>query len=710
MANRFWVGGSGNWSDDTNHWATASGGAPGAGNLPTASDNAIFDAASNATAYTVTIDAVTKVCNDLNFSAAPSGSGTITWAGSVAMNISGSLTCLSGMTRTYTGTLTFNSTATGKTITLNAVALNGPVTFDGSGGGWQLQDAFNIGNTRTLTLVNGTLDTNGVAVNCNNFSSTGAGTRTLTLGASTVTVRENSSSAWDVAASLTLNANTSTISVIGASVDTIPEFNGAGLTYNNVTTGNGFNITGANVFNDFTMTTVGESLTVAANQTVGGTLALSGVSGVNRLRLNSSVLGTARTITAAAVSLTDVEFQDITGAGAAAPFTGTRLSDCEGNSGITFTTASNKYWVGGTASWGTASWATSSGGAGATANGPLIQDTAIFDANSFTANNQICTLTDGRRLPHISVASGITFTGCKVNVEIFGTVYAFGDITQNTNVQFTGDGTSLFLFSSRGTRTLTSNGITNFGGSFLPVSIDSPLGGTLALGDDFETATDPTLVSGTLDLNDKNITTSGFNGSNTNTRAILMGSGTWTLTGGGTVWSCATSTGLTVTPGTSTIKLTSASVNTKTFSGGGKAYNNIWLTAAGTGTFDFTGSNTFNDFKCDTPPHSIRFTAGTTTTVTTFDVSGTAGNLMTIGSITAAGHTLTKAGGGTIVCDYLSVSRSTATPAATWYAGANSTDGGNNSGWFFGTVPAAGLPWIPAVVTNAIVGGAGALS
>ena len=42
-ANRYWVGGGGNWSDDANHWAVSSGGAAGAGNKPGLSDMAIFD-------------------------------------------------------------------------------------------------------------------------------------------------------------------------------------------------------------------------------------------------------------------------------------------------------------------------------------------------------------------------------------------------------------------------------------------------------------------------------------------------------------------------------------------------------------------------------------------------------------------------------------------------------------------------------------------
>jgi hypothetical protein len=66
--------------------------------------------------------------------------------------------------------------------------------------------------------------------------------------------------------------------------------------------------------------------------------------------------------------------------------------------------------------------------------------------------------------------------------------------------------------------------------------------------------------------------------------------------------------------------------------------------------------------------------------VATFGVNGTAGNLITLSSITAANHTLTKSGGGIITCDYMYISRSTATPGATWFA-TNSIDGGGNVGW-----------------------------
>ena len=61
MANRYWVGGTGNWSDDTNHWSTSSGGTPGTGNLPTLSDNVFFNSSSGLSGATVTLDNFTEM-------------------------------------------------------------------------------------------------------------------------------------------------------------------------------------------------------------------------------------------------------------------------------------------------------------------------------------------------------------------------------------------------------------------------------------------------------------------------------------------------------------------------------------------------------------------------------------------------------------------------------------------------------------------------
>lgn len=53
-ADYYWVGGSGNWSDYANHWATTSGGSVFNTQQPSLSDNVYFDNNSSAGDYTVT--------------------------------------------------------------------------------------------------------------------------------------------------------------------------------------------------------------------------------------------------------------------------------------------------------------------------------------------------------------------------------------------------------------------------------------------------------------------------------------------------------------------------------------------------------------------------------------------------------------------------------------------------------------------------------
>jgi hypothetical protein len=71
------------------------------------------------------------------------------------------------------------------------------------------------------------------------------------------------------------------------------------------------------------------------NSVVTGTFTVTGNSTVNRVIVRSTAPGTPRTITAGAVSLTNVDFKDITGAGAAA-WHGTSVGNLGGNSNIAF--------------------------------------------------------------------------------------------------------------------------------------------------------------------------------------------------------------------------------------------------------------------------------------------------------------------------------------------------------------------------------------
>jgi hypothetical protein len=198
-----------------------------------------------------------------------------------------------------------------------------------------------------------------------------------------------------------------------------------------------------------------------------------------------------------------------------------------------------------------------------------------------------------------------------------------------------------------------------------------------------------TTTSGNFDAANKNISAAGLTSTGTVARSITMGSGTWTLTSTGTVWDLTTPTGMILNANTSTIVFSNTTTTARIFAGGGKTYNNLVIGGAtGTSTLTFTGSNTFTGTisSTKTVAHTILFTAATTTTVANWTVTGTVGNIVTIGSATAASHNLVKTGGGNISVDYMNISRSNASPINTWYAGNNST-GNINTDWVFTSPP-----------------------
>ena len=72
MADRYWVGGNGNWDATTTHWSATSGGAAGV-SAPTVADNVFFDANSAAGNYTVTLSGGIN-CLNLNIAKSATGS------------------------------------------------------------------------------------------------------------------------------------------------------------------------------------------------------------------------------------------------------------------------------------------------------------------------------------------------------------------------------------------------------------------------------------------------------------------------------------------------------------------------------------------------------------------------------------------------------------------------------------------------------------
>jgi hypothetical protein len=659
--------------------------------VPTASDSVFFDANSNSstTAFTVTMATTPRVCNDFTASGLD---GTMTLAGtSIGLTVSGSLTFqATNFTRSYTGLTTFNATTTGKTITTNGVTF-ASVTFDGVGGGWTLGSAFTA-TSGTFTLTNGTLDTSSVsnyALTLNVFSSSGAATRTLNLNSSTFTITSSSAGAYSISASLTLNVGFSTIAMSGLS----PTFDGIGKTYYNFSftntsaTSGEKTVTGANTFNDFTVVATSASasacnaITISANQTISGTLTVVGSGGIKRQFLKSSVIGTPRTLTCAAITaMTDIDFRDITIAGAAGTLSGTRLGDCGGNSNITFGAGVQKYWnlaAGG--SWNATAWATSSGGAVADTNFPLAQDTANIENANLNTSATITFNNFEYNLPGLNASTrtnALTIATTGANNPIFYGNFAWGSGLSTSSAR-------TFYFINRSTKTFDSAGYTF---STPNIAIEAPGGGIQLVNNNFTlgSASTTTLTQGTLDLNGRTFTAGVFTTA-TGTKNITFNAGTLAIAGSGaTAWNNAVPTGFTTTAGTGTGTLSMTSASAKTFVGGGSTYN-CTLNQGGAGTLTISGSNTFTNITNTVQPNQITFTAGTTNTFTSFSLSGTAGNLITLRSSSAGTRYYLSDASGIISVSYLDIQDSVARGGANWraYTTNGNVNSGNNSGWLF---------------------------
>lgn len=600
MANRYWVGGVGNWNATAGtKWATTSGGAGGSA-VPTSSDDVFLDAAPARTwitlnAYTLGQFASPTAPNGYCYEATTAGTtgvaepawpttpgntvadGTAVWtcrvavvtvtasssalgftqtgftgtlAGSAVLAIYASATFAG--TITYTGNLSFRATTTGFTITSNGIALSSSITFNGVGGGWTLADA--LSTSDEITLTNGAFSDGNFSVTAVNFNSSNSNTRTITKGTATWTL-SGASAPWNTG-------------------------NPAGLTFTDT-----------------------------------GTLSLTDSS------------ATARTFATGALAFNDF---NVTAGSGSLSITGT---------GATYRNVSFTGYTG------------------------AFQSSAGF-AGGLTGN-----LTLGAGMTMADSSAAITFTG------------------------------------TSGTQVITTNGVT-LGKSL----VINTTGASVQLADNLtaNSSRGITLTAGTLDFNNKDTSLAFLVSSNSNTRSLTLGSGTCTITGnnsGTTPWQLATSTNLTFSGASSTIKLTDATTNGKDFNAGDNlTYGTIWLSGGGTGVFNIQVGNgtalTCSTLKVEAA-ETLKFSPGQTFNIGSFVGAGTAGNLITLGSIAGgSSYTLKYTGAGCVSTDYMSVSDMTGGLGYLWFFGKNSTHGSNCKGVAFDTPEGAAAENLSACWTQ----------
>jgi hypothetical protein len=494
---------------------------------------------------------------------------------------------------------------------------------------------------------------------------------TLTLGSSTL----NIGTTFTATAGYTITAGTSTINTAN--------FSGGGYTYNIVKLSGGGSVTGANTFSRLEIAapaaTGTETYTFGSNQTI-TTFVCAGASYIRRIFLRSDTRGTARTIAVTTYTTKQyVDFRDITASGGT-PWTGTGLGDASGNTNITFGAAKTVYWnLAGTQNWSATGWATTAGGSPAAANFPLAQDTATFtntgSAGTVTVDASwlVGALDMGGR------TSAMTFTASS-------TLNVLGNVSVATGITWSSGVVQLIGTTSGATQTFTSNSA-SIGAQ---LTVNTP--GTVQLADAFSSSSTLSVTSGTFNANNFAVTAANFVSTGTTTRTVTMGSGLWTLTGVSGVWNVA-STGLTLNKNTANILLSNTTTSSRTFSGGSQTYNKLTIGGAtGVSTLTFSGNNTFSEMaSTKTVAHTLVFTSGSTTTTALWNITGTSGNVVTIGATTTSPATLVSTSGNVVSTDYMSISYSTASPVNAWFAGTHSTNGGNNTNWYFTAPTATGM-------------------
>lgn len=621
----------------TNNWNTN---AAWVGSVqPTAADDVIIPSgatvviqiATNVYARSVTVQAGGTVTQNLASATLNIGDGTA-GAGNVALSVSASATWnISGAN----GTIVFVSTsATQQTINTGGKTMTN-MRFDGAGSSYILGGA--VTSSGTITINAGTFNSDNYSITAGGINVGIATARTITLGSSTITCTNSSSNfIFFGLTNLTFTANTAVVNCTGAIVSfnnviVINSFNWNGLSF--VISGGGqatFNIAGATVRSIRINGTASKTniYRFTGNFTCTEDFEVNSASLVNTVMLQSSIDGATRTITAAnAIVGNQVDLMDIEGAGAAtwtvAGTGATYLGDCGGNSGITFTTPVAQTITSG--NWdNAANW---------TSRIPLPQDNVTVSGSGSVSQNMI------------RIGADIDYSGFTGTLTLPSTVYmfCFGSVTLGAGMSYGSNPNTLnFTLAGRGSHTITSNGVEFMpAGSNQVISVITP-NGTYTLTDDFlqrntTAAFSFNPLAGTFDSGNFDLYVGRFLSTGTVTRTINLGTSEIFLRSASAASILTFSGTPTLSAIGATFTIVSASANARTVELGGQWIGTFNYTIAGsTGQLNVTQAGIISElnFSDASNARTLQITQGISLTCLNFNVTGTAGKLMTVKSST----------------------------------------------------------------------------
>lgn len=704
MADRYWVGGTGNWSN-TAMWSATSGGAGGA-SVPTAADNVIFNTASSTGAYNVTLNVI---ANCLDFTANNPTSGNLNFIGGggpFPLNCYGNFFTDTNINFTTTLTLVFlKASSTGKTVSTSGVNTNSLLFmyFDNAAGGWTVTS--NLTNMGDVVIYGGNVNfsgrtiTVGTTVTGRQLTATTSATKTIDFSGATVTVGAVSGGGGYI----NLGSSTGLTLITDAStVFNLYHTNGVATSFYNNFSFNGtfnvlYNTSGAwiftiptSTFNNLNISTTvngtGANIVLSGNLTVTGLLTVDGKSNTNRTLIRSSVGATQRTINAASISFSSVDIQNINATGAAnwniSSITGLS-GDLGNNLGITFTSPTTSYFkTSVSCNWSDSSkWVTTSGGS-TTSRVPLPQDTGIFDANSFSTTGIIVTrdTTSEGNIDFTSVTNAP-----RVNTTVSDPIKC-GTTKLSSNLLSSSSYDINYIIAASNSSSIDPNGYTG-GGTWYLGAKGSSVNATFNLLSNITSTGGVYTAAGNFNSNSYDITATSFRVTSSAPALVSLGSSVITVSSGSShalyIWSTAK-----LAANTAQAIISNASRN---------IYLGLDSTSAPLDKLTITADNA--NFQVN----------GTTKHVETLELN-TAG--LTTGTIIPASGTLrvggitTNASAGNLVkiksssttraiincpnyvqLDYLDLKDMNCSGRIPFYAGEHSTNSGNNLNWAFYTKP-----------------------
>lgn len=422
-ADRFWVGGAGNWGDVT-QWSTTSGGAGGA-TVPGTTDDAIFDGSSGLIVTDIVVLNVAVDIQSFDFSALPisitfnSTGMSFAIRGSINGNVSG--VAFSG---TWIG-IDLNTTLTGEVISSGGTIW--VQDFVTNGEQISLLDDFNIG-TNSFQIDSGGVDMNGNTFTCGAFVSGSIGVRDIDISNSTINVGFGY---WTIdSTNLTWTSGGSEIFFgddgLGNGV-----FEGGSLPYDTLRSISATNLyyAGNNSFDLFELI---PSSTFKMNNadTLSVDSLIANGSCTSQLTISTIAAGVNGVINKTGGTPLSLAGLHISNVDAAAPEVyNITFSEVYDALGWTLS-PTDYYWIGNGGDWNDFNhWSFSSGG-GVAGCLPDISDSVFFDLNSFSLTGQEVVVDD------------TAYFGAMHWVGIFGnqtlsldsTIWAYGDVVLHPNL------------------------------------------------------------------------------------------------------------------------------------------------------------------------------------------------------------------------------------------------------------------------------------